>query len=64
MALELTLAADIFRTAVAPSWDEIGKLAAIIVLRTVLNYFLQKEVEHVEKCRKQQASGGNEKSTP
>lgn len=44
LALEFELAADILRTAVAPSWDEIGKLAAIVVLRTVLNYFLQKEV--------------------
>ncbi len=29
LALEFALAADIVRTAVAPSWDEIGKLAAI-----------------------------------
>lgn len=45
LALEFELAADILRTAVAPSWDEIGKLAAIIVLRTALNYFLRKEIE-------------------
>lgn len=45
LALEFELAADILRTAVAPSWDEIGKLAAIIVLRTALNYFLHKEIE-------------------
>lgn len=45
LALEFELAADILRTAVAPTWDEIGQLAAIIVLRTVLNYFLQREIE-------------------
>ena len=45
VALEFELAADILRTAVAPTWDEIGKLAAIVVLRTVLNFFLQKEIE-------------------
>lgn len=44
LALEFELAADILGTAVAPSWDDIGKLAAIIVLRTLLNYFLQREV--------------------
>jgi uncharacterized membrane protein len=44
LALEFEIAADILRTAVAPSWNDIGQLAAIIVLRTVLNYFLQKEV--------------------
>lgn len=44
LALELTLAADILRTAVAPTWNEIGMLAAIVVLRTVLNFFLQREI--------------------
>ncbi|WP_270933814.1 DUF1622 domain-containing protein [Falsiroseomonas oryzae] len=45
VALEFTLAADILRTAVAPSWDDIGKLAAIAALRTLLNFFLQREIE-------------------
>ena len=44
LALEFEIAADILRTAIAPGWDEIGKLAAIMVLRTVLNYFLQTEL--------------------
>src|SRR6516162_10165600 len=34
LALELLLAADILTTAIAPTWDDIGKLAAIAVLRT------------------------------
>src|ERR1041385_4544200 len=37
LALEFELAADILRAAVAPTWDEIGQLAAIIVLRTALH---------------------------
>lgn len=45
LSLEFALAADILRTAVAPSWDEIGKLAAIAVLRTALNFFLQREID-------------------
>ncbi len=44
LALELQLAADILSTAVAPTWDRIGKLAAIAVIRTTLNYFLSKEI--------------------
>ncbi|WP_313703928.1 DUF1622 domain-containing protein [Massilia sp.] len=44
LALELQLAADILSTAVAPTWDRIGKLAAIAVIRTTLNYFLSKEL--------------------
>lgn len=44
LALEFEIAADILRTTIAPGWNEIGKLAAIVVLRTVLNYFLQMEM--------------------
>jgi uncharacterized membrane protein len=49
LALELLLAADILRTAVAPTWNDIGKLAAIAAIRTVLNYFLEKELKEMEK---------------
>lgn len=49
LALEFELAADILRTAIAPTWDEIGKLAAIVVLRTLLNYFLEREIETADK---------------
>lgn len=45
VSLELLLAADVLSTAVAPGWDAIGKLAAIAVIRTALNYFLGKELK-------------------
>jgi uncharacterized membrane protein len=45
LALELELAADILRTAIAPGWDDIGKLAAIVVIRTAINYFLQRDIQ-------------------
>jgi len=48
LAIEFELAADILRTAVTPTWNDIGQLAAIVVLRTVLNYFLQREVGRAE----------------
>ena len=48
VALEFETAADILRTAVAPTWTEIGQLAAIVVLRTALNYFLQREIDKAE----------------
>jgi len=47
VSLELLLGADVLATAVAPSWDDIGKLAAIAVLRTALNYFLEKELKQM-----------------
>lgn len=49
LALELELGADILKTAVAPSWDDIGLLTAIAVLRTGLNYFLERELRNAEK---------------
>jgi uncharacterized membrane protein len=45
IALEFQLGADILSTAVAPSWDAIGKLGAIAVIRTALNYFLSREMQ-------------------
>ncbi len=48
VSLELLLGADVLATAVAPSWDDIGKLAAIAVLRTALNYFLGKELKEIK----------------
>lgn len=48
IALELLLGADILKTAIAPSWDEIGKLAAIATLRTALNFFLERDLKNYE----------------
>lgn len=45
LALELTLASDVLQTVMVPSWDALGKLAAIAALRTALNYALQREIE-------------------
>lgn len=44
LALEFQLGADILSTAISPSWDQIGKLGAIAVIRTALNYFLSVEM--------------------
>lgn len=44
VALEFQLGADILSTAIAPGWDQIGKLAAIAIIRTVLNFFLSREI--------------------
>ena len=45
LGLEFMLAADIVRTAIAPTWDDIGKLAAIAVIRTFLNFFLERDLD-------------------
>jgi uncharacterized membrane protein len=65
LGLEFQLAADVLRTAISPSFAEIGKLAAIAAIRTVLNYFLNREIaqeqREVESLRQppRPASGGS-----
>lgn len=44
LGLEFQLASDILSTAIAPTFQEIGQLAAIAAIRTALNYFLGKEL--------------------
>jgi uncharacterized membrane protein len=51
LALEFLLGADILSTAVAPSWNEIGELAAIAAIRTALNFFLQREIDSAARRR-------------
>lgn len=49
LGLEFQLAADVLRTAISPSFEEIGKLAAIATIRTVLNYFLNREIAQEQR---------------
>lgn len=44
LGLEFQLAGDILRTAIAPSFAELGKLAAVAAIRTALNFFLAREI--------------------
>ena len=48
MGLEFQVAADILKTALAPSWNDILLLAALISLRTVLNYLMERELRMLE----------------
>jgi len=52
LALEFELGADILGTAISPSWDQIGKLGAIAVIRTGLNFFLSKEMKAASTVEK------------
>lgn len=47
--LTFQLAADILETSIAPSWDDIGRLAVIAVVRTALNYFLEHDLAEVRE---------------
>ena len=47
VALTFQLAADIVETTISPSWDDIGKLAAVAVIRTFLSYFLNRDIDEI-----------------
>ncbi|MFG1882452.1 DUF1622 domain-containing protein [Micromonospora sp. NPDC049102] len=49
LGLEFQLAADVLRTAVSPSFTQIGQLAAIATIRTALNYFLNREIQQEQR---------------
>jgi uncharacterized membrane protein len=63
LGLEFQLGSDLLRTAVAPSWQQIGQLAAVAAIRTALNYFLGKEIreeqrrEQLPEARQEQEGG-------
>lgn len=63
VALEFELAADILRTAIAPTLNEIGLLAAVAAIRTGLNYFLQQEIDRARAGRRA-ATPGQAGATP
>ena len=55
LALEFELGADILGTAISPSWDQIGKLGAVAVIRTGLNFFLSMEMRGESMVEKEKA---------
>lgn len=50
VGLEFMLAADVVRTAISPDWQAIGELAAIALIRTFLNYFLERDLEAASRA--------------
>jgi uncharacterized membrane protein len=58
LGLEFQLASDILSTAVAPTFEEIAKLAAIATIRTALNFFLGREIEQERRQLAEQERSG------
>jgi uncharacterized membrane protein len=52
-ALTFQLAADIIETSITEDWQSIGRIAAIAVIRTFLNYFLDRDVAEVREQREE-----------
>jgi len=51
LALELLIASDIIRTAIHPTWVDLGQLATIVVLREMLNFTLNRDIKEAEDGR-------------
>ena len=49
LALEFLVGADVLRTAVSPDWTQLGQLGAIVGIRSLLNYFLDRERGALER---------------
>ncbi|MGC2410211.1 MAG: DUF1622 domain-containing protein [Methyloceanibacter sp.] len=47
----IRLAADIVKTTIAPTWSDVGKLAVIATVRTMLNYFLAKDIAAFDRLQ-------------
>ena len=47
--LTFQLAADIIESSITMNWDAIGKLGAIALIRTALNYFLERDLEDLRE---------------
>ncbi len=46
LGLGFLIGSSILKTTIAPTWTDIGQLTAIIIIRTVLNFFLQREINY------------------
>ena len=55
-ALTFQLAADILETSITQSWESLVRIAAIAVIRTFLNYFLEKDVGEVRERDRERAA--------
>lgn len=52
LALEFLIAADIIATVIHPTFEEIAILASIVVIRTLVSYFLEKEIAKLNTSEK------------
>ncbi len=51
LGLEFFIAKDIIETLIIPTWNEIGMLGALVLIRTVLSFFLTREIHQTEEHR-------------
>jgi uncharacterized membrane protein len=55
-ALTFQLAADIIESSISTDWESIARLGAIAVIRTFLNYFLERDLDELRTRQRESAS--------
>ena len=50
LGLEFLIAADIIKTVMDPTLDQLAVLGGVVAIRTVLSYFLNKEIGGEHNC--------------
>ena len=58
VALTFQLAADVVETTISPTWDDLGRLAAVAVIRTFLNFFLSRDMEEIRRQAADEVAAG------
>jgi len=51
LSLEVLVVADIIESVIKPTWTDILKLALIILIRTIISYFLNLEIEEQQRAK-------------
>lgn len=51
--LTFQLAADIIETSIAPTWEDIARVGIIALIRTFLNYFLERDLQEIRERQQQ-----------
>lgn len=49
LALDIFISADIIKSVVTPAWQNIAMLGAIVLIRIVMSYFLEREMERTHE---------------
>lgn len=62
LSLEILIAADIIETILNPDWQDLVRLGTIVAIRTVISYFLSKEMH--ETLSLENAEDEHESSAP
>ncbi len=64
LGLEFELAADIIGSVLSPTWQDIAKLGAIAVIRTFLNFFLERDLESAAESGETETLAETEHTRP